>query len=225
MKAWDGKQNENRAWDQPIRLACPAQSIRPPGRVLPCCLRLRSCCFNHLLQLSRRAGGCRNEAAATISALRSEPRKMTTFDKREEGFEKKFALDEEQKFKAEARRNRLLGMWAAAKLGLSGERRQCLCQGNRRGRIRRRRRRRRDPQGDRRSRRQGRYRHGNAGPHPDGRTDGSGRRTGEGRDVRTSVIPGLVRRTRPGISKIPDRRFAPSGMTFPLRRDGNVTPP
>ena len=31
---------------------------------------------------------------------------MTTFDKREEGFEKKFALDEEQKFKAEARRNR-----------------------------------------------------------------------------------------------------------------------
>jgi hypothetical protein len=38
---------------------------------------------------------------------------MTTFDKREEGFEKKFALDEEQKFKAEARRNRLLGLWAA----------------------------------------------------------------------------------------------------------------
>src|ERR1700755_81886 len=33
---------------------------------------------------------------------------MTTFDKREEGFEKKFALDEEQKFKAQARRNRLL---------------------------------------------------------------------------------------------------------------------
>ena len=46
---------------------------------------------------------------------------MTTFDKREEGFEKKFALDEEQKFKAEARRNRLLGLWVAEKLGLSGE--------------------------------------------------------------------------------------------------------
>jgi hypothetical protein len=46
---------------------------------------------------------------------------MTTFDKREEGFEKKFALDEEQKFKAEARRNRLLGLWAAAKLGISGD--------------------------------------------------------------------------------------------------------
>jgi hypothetical protein len=46
---------------------------------------------------------------------------MTTFDKREEGFEKKFALDEEQKFKAEARRNKLLGLWVADKLGMSGE--------------------------------------------------------------------------------------------------------
>ena len=46
---------------------------------------------------------------------------MTTFDKREEGFEKKFALDEEQKFKAEARRNRLLGLWVAEKLGMSGD--------------------------------------------------------------------------------------------------------
>ena len=46
---------------------------------------------------------------------------MTTFDKREEGFEKKFALDEEQKFKAEARRNKLLGLWAAGQLGMSGD--------------------------------------------------------------------------------------------------------
>jgi hypothetical protein len=45
---------------------------------------------------------------------------MTTFDKREEAFEKKFALDEEQKFKAIARRNRLLGLWVADQLGLSG---------------------------------------------------------------------------------------------------------
>ena len=43
----------------------------------------------------------------------------TSFDKREEGFEKKFALDEEQKFKAEARRNKLLGLWAAGKMGLN----------------------------------------------------------------------------------------------------------
>jgi hypothetical protein len=48
-------------------------------------------------------------------------RAMTTFDKREEAFEKKFVVDEELKFKALARRNRLLGLWAAAKLGLSGE--------------------------------------------------------------------------------------------------------
>jgi hypothetical protein len=46
---------------------------------------------------------------------------MTTFDKREEGFEKKFAMDEEQKFKAMARRNRLLGLWAAEQLGISGD--------------------------------------------------------------------------------------------------------
>jgi hypothetical protein len=46
---------------------------------------------------------------------------MTTFDKREEGFERKFALDEELKFKAEARRNKLLGLWVAEQLGLSGD--------------------------------------------------------------------------------------------------------
>jgi hypothetical protein len=45
---------------------------------------------------------------------------MTTFDKREEGFEKQFARDEELKFKAIARRNKLLGLWAAEKLGLAG---------------------------------------------------------------------------------------------------------
>src|SRR2546429_30674 len=45
---------------------------------------------------------------------------MTTFDKREEGFEKRFARDEELRFKANARRNKLLGLWAAEKLGISG---------------------------------------------------------------------------------------------------------
>jgi hypothetical protein len=45
---------------------------------------------------------------------------MSTFDKREEGFEKQFAHDEELKFKATSRRNKLLGLWAADKLGLSG---------------------------------------------------------------------------------------------------------
>lgn len=46
---------------------------------------------------------------------------MTTFDKREEAFEKKFAHDEELRFKAVARRNKLLGLWAAEKIGISGE--------------------------------------------------------------------------------------------------------
>jgi hypothetical protein len=44
----------------------------------------------------------------------------TSFDKREEGFEKQFAHDEELRFKATARRNKLLGLWTAEKLGLSG---------------------------------------------------------------------------------------------------------
>ena len=45
---------------------------------------------------------------------------MTTFDERQKDFEKKFALDEELRFKATARRNKLLGLWAADKLGLTG---------------------------------------------------------------------------------------------------------
>lgn len=46
---------------------------------------------------------------------------MTTFDDREKAFEKKFAHDQELKFKAESRRNKMLGEWAAGLLGLSGE--------------------------------------------------------------------------------------------------------
>ena len=45
---------------------------------------------------------------------------MSGFDQRREGFERKFALDEEQKFKVIARRNKLLGVWAAGKIGLTG---------------------------------------------------------------------------------------------------------
>jgi hypothetical protein len=46
---------------------------------------------------------------------------MSGFDKREEGFERKFAHDAELKFKAEARRNKLLGLWAAEQMGMSGD--------------------------------------------------------------------------------------------------------
>ena len=46
---------------------------------------------------------------------------MANMKDREEGFERKFAHDEELRFKAMARRNRLLGQWAAEKLGKSGD--------------------------------------------------------------------------------------------------------
>ena len=45
---------------------------------------------------------------------------MTTFDEREKAFEKKFAHDQDLKFRAESRRNKLAAEWAAAKLGLTG---------------------------------------------------------------------------------------------------------
>jgi hypothetical protein len=53
-------------------------------------------------------------------SINIEAKVMTTFDKREEAFEQQFAHDEELKFKATARRNKLLGLWAAEKLGLTG---------------------------------------------------------------------------------------------------------
>ena len=45
---------------------------------------------------------------------------MTTFDDRERGFERKFALDQDQEFKAQARRNRALAQWAAGLMELEG---------------------------------------------------------------------------------------------------------
>jgi hypothetical protein len=63
---------------------------------------------------------CRNQGRRHHFGENRNP-VMTTFDKREEAFENKFVHDEELKFKAEARRNKLLGLWVAEKLGLSGE--------------------------------------------------------------------------------------------------------
>ena len=45
---------------------------------------------------------------------------MTSMKDRQEGFERKFALDEEQRFRAVSRRNRLFGAWAAGKRGRDG---------------------------------------------------------------------------------------------------------
>ncbi|WP_186386337.1 MULTISPECIES: DUF1476 domain-containing protein [unclassified Stappia] len=49
---------------------------------------------------------------------------MSTFDRRQEAFESKFAHDEELRFKAVARRNKLLGLWAAEKIGLDADKAQ-----------------------------------------------------------------------------------------------------
>ncbi|MFZ1725450.1 MAG: DUF1476 domain-containing protein [Albidovulum sp.] len=46
---------------------------------------------------------------------------MTTFDDRENAFENKFAHDEEMRFRAEARRNKLLGLWVAGLIGKTGD--------------------------------------------------------------------------------------------------------
>jgi hypothetical protein len=46
---------------------------------------------------------------------------MTTFDQREHAFEEKFGHDEELKFKARARKNKMLGLWAAGLMGKTGE--------------------------------------------------------------------------------------------------------
>ena len=58
-------------------------------------------------------------APPLISAATADGERMTQFDDRERAFESKFAHDEEMKFRITARRNRLLGQWAARKMGLS----------------------------------------------------------------------------------------------------------
>src|SRR5690606_12998347 len=73
------------------------------------------------LLIRGRAPYMQNRAAKVAAACGRSTGAMSGFDKREEGFEKKFAHDEELRFKAMARRNKLLGLWAAELLGLSGD--------------------------------------------------------------------------------------------------------
>ena len=68
-------------------------------------------------RLSIATGGRAGYVVARYAAFPRDP--MTTFDDRERGFEKRFALDQEQEFKAAARRNRALGEWAAGLMGLT----------------------------------------------------------------------------------------------------------
>lgn len=56
-----------------------------------------------------------------VQDVNQQGTEMSTFDERENAFEAKFAHDEEMQFKATARRNKLLGLWAAELLGKSGD--------------------------------------------------------------------------------------------------------
>src|SRR5208283_1360159 len=67
-------------------------------------------------RISARKTRGRREAAPGKD-MNNRGRTMSTFDKREESFEKSFVHEEELHFRAEARRNKLLGLWAAQKLG------------------------------------------------------------------------------------------------------------
>jgi hypothetical protein len=58
--------------------------------------------------------------ASGMLLYQEDENRMSTFDQRKDAFENKFAHDEELRFKATARRNKLLGLWAAEKLGKSG---------------------------------------------------------------------------------------------------------
>jgi hypothetical protein len=54
---------------------------------------------------------------------------MSTFDNREESFEKRFVHEQELQFRAEARRNKLFGLWAAEKLGKAGAEAEAYAEG------------------------------------------------------------------------------------------------
>lgn len=79
-------------------------------------------------RVCRKTGGIGRQTLATRSPdmhingdAFHEVTAMTTFDDRENAFEAKFAHDAEMQFKAQARANKLLGLWAAEKLGKSGD--------------------------------------------------------------------------------------------------------
>lgn len=68
-------------------------------------------------QMPAGAWPCRRSVTKTSYTQRWQ---MTSFDDREKAFEKKFAHDQDLRFKAESRRNKALAEWAAAKLGITG---------------------------------------------------------------------------------------------------------
>jgi hypothetical protein len=81
--------------------------------------------LEHTRPSGKQAWGLKAPWGAGICSLNANPNRespsMSTFDERESAFENKFAHDAEMQFKAEARRNKLLGLWAAELLGKTGE--------------------------------------------------------------------------------------------------------
>jgi hypothetical protein len=67
------------------------------------------------------AGGCDMVGANGGRPTEWDARTMTTFDDREKEFEARFKHNQELRFKVTARRNKLLGLWAAERMGLKGE--------------------------------------------------------------------------------------------------------
>jgi hypothetical protein len=101
--------NNRRGPSQPLRQCMPALVDFPVRVGLWLWLTWRK----PAMQLLSQAGTGREQ--------RPQRRKlMTTFDEREKSFEKKFAMDQELRFKAESRRNKMLAEWAGSKLGLTG---------------------------------------------------------------------------------------------------------
>src|ERR1700742_1201310 len=117
---------------------------------------------------------------------------MTTFDKREEGFEKQFAHDEELRFKATARRNKLLGLWAAEKLGVSGPAADAYAKEVVAADF--------EEPGDADVFRQGRRANRPANPPGHGRADDAGGRADQSRQIAMANLPGysLARRLAAG---------------------------
>ena len=103
---------------------------RTPGRVASVAVRR---------VMSFAACGSRAENRRSLPALESLYQErisgMTTFDEREKAFESKFAHDEELRFKSTVRRNRLIGLWAAEKLGLPGAEAEAYARIHRQGRF------------------------------------------------------------------------------------------
>jgi hypothetical protein len=75
----------------------------------------------HIQTLAFRATGCAKVGAAGQPLVRSDSTAMDAFEEREKEFEARFKHDQELQFKVKARRNRMLGLWAAQKMGLTGD--------------------------------------------------------------------------------------------------------